>query len=166
MLTVREAAEQLTAAGIAASEDDVTRWIKQGKLKAESINRRVISYKIPVKDLIDFSIKIQTAELQSRLADCEQEHTNLKDHVELLKTRVHIEQSKVRTLKRLLEEQILSSAEGSSFHYAELLGLEQDSDSRHLKREFKKLLKALHPDRAGDERLFKVFKEHYEKLKA
>ncbi|MFT9597324.1 DnaJ domain-containing protein [Mesobacillus sp.] len=47
----------------------------------------------------------------------------------------------------------------------ELLGLNKNTDSQVLKKEFKKILKALHPDRGGDERLFKVFKEHYENLK-
>ena len=34
-----------------------------------------------------------------------------------------------------------------------------------VKRELKKILKSLHPDRGGDERLFKVFYDHYDKLK-
>lgn len=84
--------------------------------------------------------------------------------MELLNTRLHIEQSKVRTLKKMLNSQIEASGTVPS-QMEELLGLNKNTDSQVLKKEFKKILKALHPDRGGDERLFKVFKEHYENLK-
>lgn len=46
-----------------------------------------------------------------------------------------------------------------------LLGLEPGADMDSIRKEYKKILKALHPDRGGDERLFKVFYDHYEKVK-
>jgi curved DNA-binding protein CbpA len=46
-----------------------------------------------------------------------------------------------------------------------ILGLETGADSDTIKKEYKKLLKALHPDRGGDERLFKVFYDHYDKVR-
>jgi hypothetical protein len=84
--------------------------------------------------------------LTSQLEQSFQENRNLTEQIELLKTRIHIEQSKVRTLKKLLNAQI-EVTEPSTFHYGELLRLNQDSNSHKLKKEFKKLLKALHPDR-------------------
>jgi curved DNA-binding protein CbpA len=44
-----------------------------------------------------------------------------------------------------------------------LLGVDNVDNHDLLKKEFKKLLKALHPDRGGDERLFIVFYDHYRK---
>lgn len=64
----------------------------------------------------------------------------------------------------MLNSQIEASGTDPS-QMEELLGLNKNTDSQVLKKEFKKILKALHPDRGGDERLFKVFKEHYENLK-
>lgn len=164
MLNVKEAAEQLTSAGITATDEAVMTWIKEGKIKAEINQRRNTTYKINVKDLTEFIIQKRAADLASKLAASHRENSNLSEQIELLKTRIHIEQSKVRTLKKLLNAQI-EVTEPSSFHYAELLGLNQEPNSHMLKKEFKKLLKALHPDRGGDERLFKVFNEHYEKIK-
>jgi hypothetical protein len=48
-----------------------------------------------------------------------------------------------------------------NFH--SMLGVDDVNDHDMLKKEFKKLLKALHPDRGGDERLFIVFYDHYRK---
>ncbi|WP_307290826.1 J domain-containing protein [Bacillus sp. SORGH_AS_0510] len=166
MLNVKEAAEHLTSAGIAASEDMVMNWIEEGKLKAEVAQRRKTTYKISVKDLTEFIIQKHVAQLISQNEQSHRENRYLTEQLELLKTRVHIEQSKVRTLKKLLNSQI-EGTEPSTFPYDELLGLKKQNsnNSQTLKKEFKKLLKALHPDRGGDERLFKVFHEHYENLK-
>jgi hypothetical protein len=164
MLNVKEAAEQLTSVGIAASEEVVMSWIEEGRIKAEINRKRKTTYKINVKDLTEFIIQKHVAHLTSQLEESHRENRNLTEQIELLKTRIHIEQSKVRTLKKLLNAQI-EVTEPSTFYYGELLGLNQDSNSHKLKKEFKKLLKALHPDRGGDERLFKVFNEHYENLK-
>ncbi|WP_423798393.1 DnaJ domain-containing protein [Neobacillus sp. SAB-20_R2A] len=164
MLNIKEAVEQLTSSGIAASDDDVMAWIKEGKMKAEINKRRTTTYKINVKDLIEFIIQTHAAQITAQLEESLQENRSLKEQIEILKTRIHIEQSKVRTLKKMLNTQI-EVTEPSAFHYGELLGLNQDSSSHQMKKEFKKLLKALHPDRGGDERLFKVFNDHYENLK-
>ena len=45
-----------------------------------------------------------------------------------------------------------------------LLGLDSAAKNELVKRELKKILKALHPDRGGDERLFKVIYDHYDKV--
>jgi DnaJ-domain-containing protein 1 len=166
MLNVKEAAEHLTSAGIAASEDMVMIWIEEGKLKAEVAQRRKTTYKINVKDLTEFIIQKHVAQLISQNEQSHRENQYLTEQLELLKTRIHIEQSKVRTLKKLLNAQI-EGTEPSTFPYDELLGLKKQNsnNSQTLKKEFKKLLKALHPDRGGDERLFKVFYDHYENLK-
>lgn len=166
MLNVKEAAEHLTSAGIAASEDMVMIWIEEGKLKAEVAQRRKTTYKINVKDLTEFIIQKHVAQLISQNEQSHRENRYLTEQLELLKTRIHIEQSKVRTLKKLLNAQI-EGTEPSTFPYDELLGLKKQNsnNSQTLKKEFKKLLKALHPDRGGDERLFKVFYDHYENLK-
>lgn len=166
MLNVKEAAEHLTSAGIVASEDMVMIWIEEGKLKAEVAQRRKTTYKINVKDLTEFIIQKHVAQLISQNEQSHRENRYLTEQLELLKTRIHIEQSKVRTLKKLLNAQI-EGTEPSTFPYDELLGLKKQNsnNSQTLKKEFKKLLKALHPDRGGDERLFKVFYDHYENLK-
>ena len=165
MLNVKETVEHLTSAGIAASDDEVMKWIEEGKIKAEIAHRRKTTYKINVKDLTEFIIQKHAAQLTTQVEQSHRENRNLTEQLDYLKTRIHIEQSKVRTLKKLLNDQIEVN-KPSTFPYDELLGLKkQDTNSHTLKKEFKKLLKALHPDRGGDERLFKVFNEHYENLK-
>lgn len=164
MLNIMEAAEQLTASGIPASEEDVMKWIDEGKLKAEINQRRKTSYKINLKDLTEFIIQRRTEYIEAKFEQSQRESRTLKDQIEVLKTRIHIEQAKVRTLKKMLNSQIEATA-STTYHLEDFLGLGQDSNSQALKKEFKKLLKALHPDRGGDERLFKVFNEHYENLK-
>jgi Asp-tRNA(Asn)/Glu-tRNA(Gln) amidotransferase B subunit len=160
MLTINEAAEQLTSYGINATEQDVLMWIEEGLLKAEKAQRRNVSYKIHLKDLTEFIIQ----QYNERLEGSKRENNLLNEQLELLNTRLHIEQSKVRTLKKMLNAQIEASGTDPS-QMEEMLGLKQNTDSQVLRKEFKKILKALHPDRGGDERLFKVFNEHYENLK-
>jgi hypothetical protein len=164
MLNIIEAAEQLCSSGISANEQDVWRWIQEGTLKAEMSQRRKLTYKINVKDLMEFIIKRQTEDVMAQLEQSRSENRKLIDQLEVSKTRLQIEQSKVRTLKKMLNAQIEVTA-SNAFHFEHLLGLNEDTNNLMLKKEFKKLLKALHPDRGGDERLFKVFNEHYERLK-
>lgn len=163
-MNIKMAVEQLNLSGISASEEEIMRWIEEGKIKAEIPQRRNAAYNINSKDLTDFIIQQHTEGLTEQLENAKQENRKLKDELELSKTRIHIEQSKVRTLKKMLNAQI-EAAGTNSFHYEEMLGLNPDSNGQALKKEFKKLLKALHPDRGGDERLFRVFNEHYENLK-
>lgn len=152
MLTIKEAAKQLTSYGMETTEQEVKTWIETGFLNAES-------GKINPRKLAEFVIKKNTDLLeQSRC-----ENDKLNEQLDLLNTRLHIEQSKVRTLKKMLNAHIEASGAPTS-ELEQLLGLKQTSSAHLLKKEFKKILKALHPDRGGDERLFKVFKEHYEKL--
>ncbi|MBT2641573.1 J domain-containing protein [Bacillus sp. ISL-41] len=152
MLTIKEAAEQLTSYGMETTEQEVQTWIDTGFLSAESD-------KINPRNLAEFVIKKNTDLLeQSR-----RENDKLNEQLDLLNTRLHIEQSKVRTLKKMLNDHIEASGAPTS-ELEQLLGLKLNSSAHSLKKEFKKILKALHPDRGGDERLFKVFKEHYEKL--
>lgn len=161
-MNVKEAAEQLTFVGISANSEKVLQWIKEGKIKAEVYHRRNTDYKINLKDLTEFIIQKRTLDLTLQLQESQRINEDLTEQVELLKTRVHIEQSKVRTLKKLLNFQIEKTGTTS---FEELLGVGQDQNKLLLKKEFKKLLKALHPDRGGDERLFKVFNEHYKNIK-
>ncbi|MBT2691381.1 J domain-containing protein [Bacillus sp. ISL-47] len=161
-MNVMEAAEQLKGAGIFASDQDVVRLIEEGKIKAERNQRRKTAYKIKIKDLTDFIIQKQAEEHQRQLECILQEVKNLKGQIEILQTRINIEESKVRSLKKMIHKQHAIS--GSDFHPAVLLGLNTETDEQLIKKEFKKLLKALHPDRGGDERLFKVFNEHYSKM--
>lgn len=163
MLNIKDAAEHINASGFAASEDDVLRWIQDGSLKAELNTRRNSTYRISLKDLTDFMIEIHTEKLNAELEQHQLENRKLSDELQLLNTKIHIEQSKVRTLKKMLNAQIEASGT-NSFHLNEFLGLNPNGNQQALKKEFKKLLKALHPDRGGDERLFKVFNEHYRKL--
>ncbi|WP_155890293.1 DnaJ domain-containing protein [Peribacillus kribbensis] len=88
----------------------------------------------------------------------------LIQEIELLKTALQIERTKVYSLKKMLKaEYELKDSKKLNLH--DLLGLKSHEDISSLKREFKKLLKALHPDKGGDERLFKVFSDHYSTLK-
>jgi hypothetical protein len=164
MLNIKEAADQMTFMGIAASEQDILKWIEEGQLKAELNQRRNTSYKISMNDLAEFVIQKHTEDSAKKLEQSKRENRQLNDQIQLLNTRLHIEQSKVKTLKKMLNAQIEAAGSNAS-QYEELLGLKQNSNNQALKKEFKKLLKALHPDRGGDERLFKVFNEHYENLK-
>ena len=164
MLTIKEAAVQLTSYGIEATDQDVLKWIEAGLLKAEKAHRRNASYKIHLKDLTEFIIQKYSDSFTEQLKSSKREKNLLNEQLELLNTRLHIEQSKVRTLKKMLNAQIEESGTDPS-QMEELLGLKKNTDSKILKKEFKKILKALHPDRGGDERLFKVFNEHYENLK-
>ncbi|MBS8263999.1 J domain-containing protein [Mesobacillus boroniphilus] len=164
MLTIKEAAEQLTSSGIVANEQDVLDWIEGGQINAVLNQRRNLTYKINQKDLTDFIIQKHTEALSAQLDQASHENSRLTQQLDLLNTRLHIEQSKVRTLKKMLNSQI-EAANANPSQLEKLLGLSQNSSSLVLKKEFKKLLKALHPDRGGDERLFKVFNEHYEDLK-
>ncbi|WP_226641665.1 J domain-containing protein [Mesobacillus subterraneus] len=153
MLTIKEAAEQLSSYGIEVTKQEVQTWIETGFLAAESDH-------IHPDNLTEIIIKKHT----DLLEESRVENIKLNEQLELLHTRLHIEQSKVRTLKKMLNAQIENSGAPAS-DLNELLGLKPNSNGPALKKEFKKILKALHPDRGGDERLFKVFKGHYEKLK-
>jgi hypothetical protein len=164
MMNIKEAADQMTSMGIAASDKDILHWIEEGQLKAELNQRRNTSYKISINDLAEFVIQKRTEDLAEKFEQSKRENRQLNDQIQLLHTRLHIEQSKVRTLKKMLNAQIEAAGSNAS-QYEELLGLNQESSTQTLKKEFKKLLKALHPDRGGDERLFKVFNDHYENLK-
>ncbi|MED4456194.1 DnaJ domain-containing protein [Metabacillus fastidiosus] len=75
-----------------------------------------------------------------------------------------------RSLKRQVELLEMANSLNSSINVTQgninsnisnLLGLSENATKQEIKKEFKYLLKALHPDRGGNERLFKVFNEHY-----
>ncbi|WP_409294677.1 hypothetical protein V1498_16025 [Peribacillus sp. SCS-26] len=88
----------------------------------------------------------------------------MEEELELLKAALQLEQLKVRSLKKMLKaEYDLEGDKSDNFNY--LLGLDRYAPPDEIKREFKKLLKALHPDRGGDDRLFKVFHSHYKRVK-
>jgi hypothetical protein len=163
MLNIKDAADHINETGFTASEEDVLRWIQDGSLKAELSPRRNSTYRITLKDLTNFIVDMHTGKLAAQLERHQLENRKLSDELELLNTKIHIEQSKVRTLKKMLNAQIEASGT-NAFHLEDFLGLSPNGNQLALKKEFKKLLKALHPDRGGDERLFMVFNEHYRKL--
>jgi hypothetical protein len=169
MLNVKEVTEQLKVEGITDNEEMVIRWILEGKIKARRTKDFRIDYMIKPGDLAAFILEKQIERKTKQFGvDYQQwettfrENQRLKEKIEELKTTVRIEQSKVRSLKKMLQaEYALSDPNPLTFN--SLLGLDEDADNEVQKKEFKKLLKALHPDRGGDERLFKVFYDHYKK---
>ena len=171
MLNVRDATEQLKGEGIPVNEQNVIRWILEGKLKAKRTKQLNLDYSIHPRDLAVFIFEKQIEEKRKHFGiefdhweRTFQQNQVLKEKIEELKSSLRIEQSKVRSLKKMLQaEYALSSS--PPITYASLLGLDAETDQEQIKKEFKKILKALHPDRGGDERLFKVFYEHYEKSK-
>lgn len=172
MLNVKEVTDQLRNEGITDSEQTVIRWILEGKIKARRTPNLNIDYSVQPGDLaafiLDMKIKNKSKQFGVDFQKWEKtfnENQKLKEQIEELKSSLRIEQSKVRSLKKMLQaEYALSDA--TPLTYATLLGLDAASGKEQVKKEFKKLLKALHPDRGGDERLFKVFFEHYNKAKS
>ncbi|MBN8203039.1 J domain-containing protein [Bacillus sp. NTK034] len=161
-MNITDAVAQLHKAGIKANDADLERWIEEGKIKAERSPRRQISYTIKTKDLTDFIFKKQEELYQQKLEGILLQVKDLKGQMEILNTRVQIEESKVKSLKKMIQAQKMIDDE--EIKPAKLLGLKPDEDLQLIRKEFKKLLKALHPDRGGDERLFKVFTEHYKNI--
>jgi len=171
MLNVKEATELLRDEGITNNEQVVIRWILDGKLKAKRTKNLNIDYIIKPSDLAAFILEKKIEQRSSQFGvDYHQwektfyENRRLKEENEALKSKVRIEQIKVRGLKRMLQAEYALS-DSPPLTYFELLGLEQDAEKDLIKKEFKKILKALHPDRGGDDRLFRVFYEHYTKTK-
>ncbi|MFZ7944451.1 J domain-containing protein [Neobacillus sp. 19] len=171
MLNLKEATELLMDQGITDNEQVVIRWILDGKLKAKRTKNLNIDYFIKPRDLAAFILEKQIEERCSQFGvdyhhweKTFYENKKLKQENEELKTMVRLEQTKVRGLKRMLQAEY-ALADSPPLTYAALLGLDMDADKELIKREFKKLLKGLHPDRGGDERLFRVFYEHYSKAK-
>ncbi len=91
------------------------------------------------------------------------EKLELIGEIEELRTALRIEQIKVRSLRKMLKAEYEMTG-SQHFNASLLLGLDVHADNQLVKKEFKKLLKSLHPDRGGNERLFKVFSEHYRSL--
>jgi len=169
MLNVKEVTELLRDEGITASEQIVIRWILEGKIKAKRTKHLNIDFLIQPKDLVAFILekKIEDKIKQFGMDYLHwektfQENQKLKEEIEEVKTTIRIEQAKVSGLKKMLKaEYALSDYRPLTFN--SLFGLDADADKAMIKKEFKKLLKALHPDQGGDERLFKVFYDHYKK---
>jgi len=171
MLNIKEATALLKLEGITDSEQTVIRWILEGKIKAKRANNFNIDYSIQPKDLTTFILEKQIEKKCKQFGvDYEywektfQENQKLKEENEELKSMVRIERSKVRGLKKMLQAEY-TLTDYPPLTYTSLLGLETDAEDEVVKKEFKKLLKVLHPDRGGDERLFRVFYEHYTKAK-
>ncbi|GHH96939.1 J domain-containing protein [Neobacillus kokaensis] len=171
MLNLKEATELLKSEGIINSEQDVIRLILNGKLKAKRSKSLNVDYVIHPIDIAAFILKKQIADRSKKYGiDYQQwektfqDNKRLKAENEELKVKVRIEQTKVRGLKRMLQAEY-ALTESPPLAYTDILGLETDTDKDVIKKEFKKLLKALHPDHGGDDRLFRVFYEHYTKVK-
>jgi hypothetical protein len=169
MLNVKEVTELLRSEGITDREEIVIRWIFDGKLRAKRTKDYKIDFLVHPGDLATFILekKIESKSKQFGV-DFQQwektfyENQLLKEKMEELETTVSIEQAKVRSLKKMLKaEYSLYTPAPYTFH--SILGIDDETDQDLLKKEFKKLLKSLHPDRGGDERLFKVFYDHYKK---
>ena len=171
MLNVKEVTEQLRAEGITDSEQVVIRWILDGKIKARRTKHLNLEYSINPVDLASFIIekKIENKTKQygvdfQNWENTFHENQKFKEEIEQLKTSIRIEQAKNRTLKRMLKAEY-ALTDSPPLTLASLVGLNSKEDTESIKKEYKKILKALHPDRGGDERLFKVFYDHYTKLK-
>ncbi len=163
MLSIKEAALFLEREGINATEQVLTSWISEGIIKASGGTGAGKGFVISPEDLMAFIAKKKASGgAQNDYAVLEQ--LKLRGEIEELRTALRIEQTKVRSLKKMLKAEY-ALTNSMRFNSSLLLGLENGADQEVIKREFKKLLKALHPDRGGDERLFKVFSEHYRKIK-
>lgn len=171
MLNVKQVTEFLRAEGITNSEQTVIEWILKGNLKGKRMTQLNIDYIIKPNDLaafiLDKKIEMKRKQYGVDFQDWEKtfyENKKLKEEIEELRSSLRIEQSKVRSLKKMLKaEYALSDHTPLTLH--SIIGLEAAADKELVKKEYKKLLKALHPDRGGDERLFKVFYEHYHNAK-
>ncbi|WP_442599879.1 hypothetical protein [Neobacillus sp. D3-1R] len=169
MLNVKEVTELLSSEGITSDEETVIRWILDGKMRAKRTKDYHIDFHIFPGDIASFIVEKKMENKSKQFGvDFEQwektfyENQRLKEELEELKTTIKIAQTKVHSLKKMVKaEYALFNQDPPSFHT--LLGVDEAADKDLLKKEFKKLLKALHPDRGGDERLFKVFYEHYQK---
>jgi hypothetical protein len=167
MLNVKEVTEILKNEEITESEETVIRWILEGKLSAQRTEDYKIDFLMHPSVIAAFIIekKIESSSRKYGVDYLEwnktfEENQSLKEKIEELTAIVRIEQAKVRSLRKmLLAESALNSLSPKSFY--KLFGMDETADPEQLKKEFKKLLKSLHPDRGGDERLFKVFYEHY-----
>lgn len=171
MLNLKEVVEILTSEGLADSKEVVIRWILDGKLKAKRTKSLNIDFSIKPTDLAAFILDLQMEkrcrQFGVNYVDWEKtfyDNQQLKVEIEELRARVRIEQSKVRGLKKMLQAEYALS-DSSPLTYAALLGLEKNVSYKVISKEFRKVLKALHPDRGGDERLFKAFYEHYNNIK-
>jgi hypothetical protein len=171
MLNVKEVTEQLRAEGITDSEQVVIRWILDGKIKARRTKHLNLDYSINPVDLASFILdkKIESKTKQFGVDFHQWEKTfrenqTFKEEIDQLRASLRIEQAKNKSLKRMLKAEYELS-ESPPLTLTSILGLEPDTDSEVIKKEYKKILKALHPDRGGDDRLFKVFYDHYEKVK-
>ncbi|NWQ41482.1 hypothetical protein MLOOGBEN_12345 [Bacillus sp. EB106-08-02-XG196] len=171
MLNVKEVTERLRLEGITNSEQVVIRWILDGKIKARRTKHLNLEYSINPVDLASFILEKKIEDKTKKYGiDFHQwektfhENQKFKEEIEQLKSSIRIEQAKNRSLKRMLKaEYALSDSPPLTLN--SLLGLEPRADMEIVRKEYKKILKALHPDRGGDERLFKVFYDHYEKVK-
>ncbi len=171
MLNVKEVTEQLRAEGITDSEQVVIRWILDGKIKARRTKHLNLEYSITPVDLASFilekKIEKKTKQYGEDFHHWEKtflENQKFKEVIEQLKTSIRIEQAKNRSLKRMLKAEY-ELTDTPPLTLTTFLGLDPRADIEVIKKEYKKILKALHPDRGGDERLFKVFFDHYEKVK-
>jgi hypothetical protein len=171
MLNLKEVTQQLRKEGITDSEQVVKKWIREGKIKATRTTNIKIDYLINPDDLARFILKTKLEKERDPVGEANQqwevmfhENQKLKEEIEELKSMLRIEQAKVRSLKKMLKaEYALTHPAPLPFHT--LFGLDAAAEKETVKKEFKKLLKALHPDRGGDERLFKVFYEQYKMIK-
>ncbi|MFP7296631.1 J domain-containing protein [Neobacillus niacini] len=171
MLNVKEVTEQLRLEGITDSEQMVIRWILDGKIKARRTKHLNLEYSVNPVDLASFilekKIEFKTKKYGIDYHEWEKtfrENQKLKEEIEQLNTSIRIEQAKNRSLKRMLKAEY-ALTDTPPLTLISLLGLDPGADMDVIRKEYKKILKALHPDRGGDERLFKVFYDHYEKVK-
>jgi hypothetical protein len=170
MLNVKEVTEQLKIEGITDSEEIVIRWILDGKIRAKRTSHYKIDFSIKPGDLAAFILEKKIESKSKHFGvDFQQwektfsENQHLKEKIIELESTVRIEQAKYRSLKKMLKAKYSLTDTDLPLTFHTLLGVNDGDDQEMLKKEFKKLLKALHPDRGGDERLFIVFYDHYRK---
>lgn len=171
MLNVKVVTELLSREGITDSEETVIRWIMDGKLRAKRTKDLHINFLVEPSDIVAFILEKKIERKVKKYGiDFEQwektfrENQGLKEKIEELEIALRISQAKERSLKKMVKTEY-SLFTPDPYSIQSLLGIDEYADKDLLKKELKKLLKSLHPDRGGDERLFKVFYEHYEKIK-
>src|SRR5690606_31690181 len=125
-MNITDAVAQIQKSGIKANGKDVERWIEEGKIIAERSARRQISYSIKMKDLADFIIQEKEKLHRQKLEGVLLQGKDLKGQIEILNTRVQIEESKVKSLKKMVQAQKMIADD--KIQPAKLLGLKPDED--------------------------------------
>lgn len=161
-MNIREVVKVLSSRGITDSEQVVRRWIRQGKLKA-TIRTKKEGYKIDKLDLANFIWK-RTNDNNKGKADFLEEferNRELEREVERLNSEVEtLRQDKIKLLNESMQHIMGNLSTAQATNVSTLFGSEAET-----KKVFRELMKATHPDRRGNEEVFKkisgLYKESF-----